>query len=398
MKTEVLPARPPAATQPRPWFTSGRFLLLLAALAVIYGYGWQVTHIRLGELIPGWKFVKPFVSDLLRPEVLTRDTTTEKVELGMSVDPAVAPERLPSSASGPRLTVSSQIARVGSQVTVSGSGFRPNTSGRLMWLNRIGNPVQVATVTTDANGAFTATFTVPEVFQGPAGTSAQGARQRLSAEFTWEVGGLKPSKTLLLVLEKVVETIFLALMGTTFAILIAVPLSFLGAKNLMAKNPAGTAIYYVVRMFFNIMRSIEPLILAIVFTVWVGLGPFAGVMALGLHSIASLGKLYSEQIESIDPGPIEAITATGASALQVVRYAVVPQIVPPFIAFTIYRWDINVRMSTVIGFVGGGGIGFILQQYINLLQYRQAATAVWAITIVVAAMDYFSAWVREKVV
>ncbi|MGH2348958.1 MAG: phosphonate ABC transporter, permease protein PhnE [bacterium] len=397
MKSEVIRAQTPAAARPRPWFTSGRFLLLLAGLVVVYGYGWQVTQIKLGELVVGAQFVKPFLRDLVRPEVLTRDTITQKVELGMSVDPSVAPESLPPDPSGARLTVSRQVTSVGAQVTVSGTGFRPNTPGRLMWLNRIGNPVQVATVTTDAQGAFTATINVPEVFRGP-DAGAQGAQQRLSAEFTWPVGGLKPSPTLLLVLEKVVETVFLALMGTTFAILIAVPLSFLGAKNLMARNPLGTAIYYVVRMFFNIMRSIEPLILAIVFTVWVGLGPFAGVLALGLHSIASLGKLYSEQIESIDPGPIEAITATGASPLQVVRYAVVPQIVPPFIAFTIYRWDINVRMSTVIGFVGGGGIGFILQQYINLLQYRQAATAVWAITIVVAAMDYFSAWIREKVV
>lgn len=397
MNSEVVPARPPVVARPRPWFISGRFLVLLAALLVIYGYGWQVTQIRLGELVKGAQFVKPFVVDLLRPEILARDTATQKVELGMSVNPAVAPEALPPDTSGARLTVSQQVARVGSQIAVTGSGFRPNTTGKLMWLNRIGNPVQVATVTTDAGGSFTATIIVPEVFQGPA-AGLEGARQRLSAEFTWPVGPLKASKTLLLVLEKVIETIFLALMGTTFGIIIAVPLSFLGAKNLMAKNPAGTAIYYVVRMFFNIMRSIEPLILAIVFTVWVGLGPFAGVMALGLHSIASLGKLYSEQIESIDPGPIEAITATGASPLQVVRYAVVPQIVPPFIAFTIYRWDINVRMSTVLGFVGGGGIGFILQQYINLLQYRQAATAVWAITIVVASMDYFSAWIREKVV
>jgi phosphonate transport system permease protein len=157
-------------------------------------------------------------------------------------------------------------------------------------------------------------------------------------------------------------------------------------------------IYYLTRTFFNIMRSIEPLILAIIFSVWVGLGPFAGVMALALHSIAALGKLYSEQIESIDPGPIEAVTSTGARPLQVIRYAVVPQIVPPFIAFTIYRWDVNVRLSTVLGFVGGGGIGFILQQYINLLQYRQAATAVWAITLVVMAMDYSSAVIRERVV
>ena len=182
------------------------------------------------------------------------------------------------------------------------------------------------------------------------------------------------------------------------AVILAVPLSFLGAKNLMSRSPVSLGIYYVIRTIFNITRSIEPLIMATVFAVWVGIGPFAGVLALGVHSIASLGKLYSEQIESIDPGPIEAITATGASMLQIVRFAVVPQVVPPFIAFTIYRWDINVRMSTVIGFVGGGGLGFLLLQYINLFQWKQAATAVWAITLVVAVMDYLSAAVREKVV
>jgi len=234
---------------------------------------------------------------------------------------------------------------------------------------------------------------LPHIACSPAGPAASPA---LRVE--WPVGSLRPSNTAKIVFQKIIETVFLALMGTTIAVLGALPLSFLGARNLMTRNPLGTTIYYITRTFFNIMRSIEPLILAIVFTVWVGLGPFAGVLALGLHSIAALGKLCSEQIESIDPGPIEAITATGASALQVVRYAVVPQIVPPFIAFTIYRWDTNVRMSTVIGFVGGGGVGFVLQQYINLLQYRQAATAVWAITLVVAAMDYFSAVVREKVV
>ncbi len=157
-------------------------------------------------------------------------------------------------------------------------------------------------------------------------------------------------------------------------------------------------IYYVVRTILNILRSIEPLIMAIVFVVWVGLGPFAGVMALAVHSIAALGKLYSEQVESIDPGPIEAITATGANRLQTIVYGVVPQIVPPYIAFTIYRWDINVRMSTIIGFVGGGGIGFLLQQWIRLLDYNAAGTAVWAIAIVVATMDYLSAIVRERFV
>ena len=117
-----------------------------------------------------------------------------------------------------------------------------------------------------------------------------------------------------------------------------------------------------------------------------------------LHSIAALAKLYSEQVESIDPGPIEAITATGATRLQTIVYGVIPQIVPPFLSFTIYRWDINVRMSTIIGFVGGGGIGTLLKQWIDLLQYDQAGVATLAIAIVVATLDYVSAKAREKIV
>lgn len=103
-----------------------------------------------------------------------------------------------------------------------------------------------------------------------------------------------------------------------------------------------------------------------VFVVWVGLGPFAGIMALTLHSMADLGKLFSEEVENIDEGPVEAITATGANQFQRIVYAVVPQVTPSYIAYIFYRWDINVRMSTIIGFVGGGGIGFLLQQNINL--------------------------------
>jgi phosphonate transport system permease protein len=138
--------------------------------------------------------------------------------------------------------------------------------------------------------------------------------------------------------------------------------------------------------------------MAIVFVIAVGIGPFAGVMALGLHTIVSLGKLYSEQVESILPGPMEAVEATGANRLQTIIYAVVPQIIPPYISYTMYRWDINVRMSTIIGFVGGGGIGFLLQQNINLLNYRAAAAQMLAIAVVVAAMDYFSSYMRQKVV
>ena len=180
--------------------------------------------------------------------------------------------------------------------------------------------------------------------------------------------------------------------GAALGLLLSARLS---PKDLL---PIGSIGYYVTRTILNATRSIEPLVMVIVFVVWVGIGPFAGALALALHTIAALAKLYSEQVESILPGPLEAIQATGANHLQTIVYAVIPQIIPPYISFTMYRWDINVRMSTIIGFAGGGGIGFLLQQNINLLNYRAASVQMLAIAIVVASMDYVSAVIRERFV
>jgi len=180
--------------------------------------------------------------------------------------------------------------------------------------------------------------------------------------------------------------------GALLGILLAVRTD---PKDLM---PLGSTIYMITRTILNAIRSVEPLIMVIVFAVWVGIGPFAGVLALGLHTIAALAKLYSEQVESIMPGPLEAVQATGANRLQTIVFAVVPQIVPPYISFTMYRWDINVRMSTIIGFAGGGGIGFLLMQNINLLNYRAASTQMLAIAVVVASMDYISSSLRKRLV
>ena len=158
----------------------------------------------------------------------------------------------------------------------------------------------------------------------------------------------------------------------------------------------GLTIYYIARTIFNTLRSIEPLVMVIVFVVWVGFGEFAGALALSLHTAAALAKLYSEQVESISAGPLEAVRATGANRLQSIIYAVVPQIVPPYISFTMYRWDINVRMSTILGFAGGGGIGFLLQQNVALGDYRAASVQMLAIVIVVASMDYASSKLRQR--
>jgi phosphonate ABC transporter permease subunit PhnE len=162
--------------------------------------------------------------------------------------------------------------------------------------------------------------------------------------------------------------------------------------------PIGSIIYTITRTILNVLRSIEPLIMGIVFVVWVSLGPFAGIMALTLHSIAALGKLFSEQVEGIDEGPVEAIIATGASRLQMVIFAVIPQIIPPYTAFALYRWDINVRLSTIIGFVGGGGIGFVLSQNIRQLRYRQASVMMLAIAIVIVLLDYASSKIRQRII
>ncbi len=194
-----------------------------------------------------------------------------------------------------------------------------------------------------------------------------------------------------------IQTIFMAFMATLIAIPFAFLTSFVAAKNLMTQNWGLKILYYVVRFFMNFTRSVEPLIWAIIFSVWVGIGPFAGMLALLIHSISALSKLYSEQIESINDGPLEAIKATGASPLLVIWYGVVPQIVLPYLSFTIYRWDINVRMATVIGLVGGGGLGTGLMQYIGIGKWHEVGFFVLIIVIIVWMMDYASARIRERI-
>ena len=199
------------------------------------------------------------------------------------------------------------------------------------------------------------------------------------------------------------ETIFMAFFATVTGAIVAFPISFLGARNIMGFNAVGWFIYIVMRTLFNALRSIESILMAVLFAVWVGFGnPFAGALALFFHTIAALGKLYSEQVEAVDPGPLEAIAATGAHRWQVVIYGVIPQIIPSYLAFTLYRWDINIRMATVIALVGGGGIGTLLFYFKNEVgrlddAWNQVGAVIVAIVIIVWILDYISARVREKI-
>ncbi len=369
-----------------------RTIFLIVIAIPLYIWSWNATQIDLGTLIQGAPKARPILTDLVQPSLFERGEQSESRETSLRVpctgDPALAPVGGDAD-----LALSSTCLDAREPVTIQGSGFRPNTEGRLYWqVTGLQGRLRDERFTTDARGNFTVETDIPPLLAENPGD------HKLLAEATWEVGGLAPSEALRVTINKIIETVFLALMATTFAAILAVPLSFLGARNIMPKTGLGNAVYIITRTFFNLTRSIEPLILATIFAIWVSFGPFAGVLALTVSTIANLGKLYSEAAESIELGPLEAITATGANRLQVVWYAVVPQITPPYISFTVYHWDINVRMSTIIGFVGGGGIGMELSRWINQLQWNNAATAVWAIVIVVTLMDYASAVVREKLV
>ncbi|MBU3699591.1 MAG: phosphonate ABC transporter, permease protein PhnE [Candidatus Kapabacteria bacterium] len=221
------------------------------------------------------------------------------------------------------------------------------------------------------------------------GEGLKGAGRIFGALFTPEFDVLGAA------LDAMVVTVFTALMATIVAVPMSFVLSFAAARNVMTGGTHERVFYVLLRALLNIMRSMEPIIWAIIFSVWVGIGPFAGMLALVVHTIASLTKQYSEQIEDVNHGPLEAVSATGAKRLQVLWFAIVPQCVIPFLSFTIYRWDINVRMATIIGFVGGGGIGTLLTQYQGLAKYNEVGTLVILITLVVWMLDVISARVRE---
>jgi phosphonate transport system permease protein len=381
--------------RPRPWYTRSWGMMVLALLILSYTTGWVITKIDLPSFVKDASNAKPLLLDLLRPDLFQRAPTEQaaraKYQIPCSATPP-GPAVIQPGKPGVVITRGGTCGDRGNLLVVRGENYAPNTKGTLYWVDPIGMKQRIRVIQAEADGTFEYSFNVPE---------ARGSDyevHEVEAVMLVPTGPWQATITFRMVIDKMIETIFLALMATTLGVILSIPISFLSARNLMIHNPLSAAVYYLTRTIMNIFRSIEPLIWALIFVVWVGIGPFAGVLALTLHTIAALAKLYSEAIENIDPGPIEAITATGADRVQTIIYAVVPQMIPPFVSFTIYRWDINVRMSTVIGLVGGGGIGFLLIQWINLLQYRQAAAAVWAIALVVAIMDYASAIVREKLV
>lgn len=218
-----------------------------------------------------------------------------------------------------------------------------------------------------------------ELFEGSS-NSAEYANRYFPPDFTdWRF-----------YLADIIETVCMGVWGTLLAAVVAAPLSVLAAENI---SPPW--VVQPVRRIFDTMRAINEVVFALMFVVAVGLGPFAGVLALFVHTTGTLGKLFSEAIENIDLGPIEGVRASGASKVQEILFGVIPQVMPPWISFTLYRFEANVRSASVLGIVGAGGIGVSLYQSFRSFKYPKVCAILIILIVAVSLLDVISAKLRR---
>jgi phosphonate transport system permease protein len=190
------------------------------------------------------------------------------------------------------------------------------------------------------------------------------------------------------------ETIEIAIIGTTGAVILGMIIGLFAAKNISPHS----IVYWFARLMLNFCRAISELIFGLIFVAAVGLGPFAGVLAICIHAAGMLGKFFAEAVESADPGPVEALKATGANRIKTICYAIMPQVMPQFIAFSVYRFEVSVRAASVLGLVGAGGIGFELQMAMRLFNYEDLSLILCVLFISVILIDYLCTMIRMKII
>jgi phosphonate transport system permease protein len=206
-----------------------------------------------------------------------------------------------------------------------------------------------------------------------------------------------------------IETFAISFMGTLMAVAIALAIVFFASRNLIYsgllyemeptqgwKRSARMIPYLAAKSLLNILRTIPEMVWALIFVFLVGLGPFPGVLALGVHTGGVLGKLFGEVLEDVDSQPIESLQSTGASRLQILFYGILPQVLPQFISYTLYRWEVNIRVAAVLGLVGAGGLGQRIHIAISLFLENQLLTLILAVYVLVTVVDYLSAYLRRK--
>ncbi len=211
-------------------------------------------------------------------------------------------------------------------------------------------------------------------------------------------------------LKGTIETFAISFMGTLMAVGIALSVVFFASRNLIYsgllyemepkqgwKRTARMLPYLAAKSLLNVLRTIPEMVWALIFVFMVGLGSFPGVLALGVHTGGVLGKLFGEVLEDVDTQPIESLQATGATRMQILFYGILPQVLPQFVAYTLYRWEVNIRVAAVLGLVGAGGLGQRIHIAISLFLENQLLTLIIAIYILVTIVDYLSAYLRRKV-
>ena len=210
---------------------------------------------------------------------------------------------------------------------------------------------------------------------------------------SWTVKAWPPATgELPVLLVRLAETVAMAAIGTTAAAVLALPLAVVAARNVTPSM----LLYYPARWFLNALRGIDSFVFALLFVAAVGLGPFAGVLGVALHTWGSTAKLWAEVIENIQPGPLEAAAVTGASRLKVLSFALVPDVAPSMVSIGLFWWEFNVRASTVLGVVGAGGIGQELKNSMDLLDFPRLLTILVLILIMVTVIDQGSQWLRQR--
>jgi len=201
------------------------------------------------------------------------------------------------------------------------------------------------------------------------------------------------------------ETIYIAIWGSLLAFISAILISFLAAQNTIKIIIPGDhrlikyfriSVYFVIRRLLDICRGFNEFVMALIFVAVIGLGPFAGVLALWIHTFGILGKVFSENIETCNPGSIEGVESCGANKFQILSFAIIPQVMPDFISYALLRFETNVRSATILGFCGAGGIGFLMFDKINGYLYREVATMMIIIIITIGALDTMTSYIRRK--
>lgn len=213
------------------------------------------------------------------------------------------------------------------------------------------------------------------------------------------------TETLTFLIEPALVTLQISILGTVFAILLGLPFALLATRNFLfgidvkeVKFGFRYVVYVAARTILSFFRAVPELVWALLFITAVGLGPFPGVLALTIHNAGIIGKIYSEFLESVDPGSLEALQATGANRIQMFLYGMQPQALPNLVSYTLFRWECNIRQATILGFVGAGGIGFYVLLAARMLQYDQLLTTILIIFILVVGVDNLSAYIRKRII